>query len=155
MPNSSPFQTNRSARASDLITCFRHMGKARMYLGAVHNDSPTFNFNESYNNQDLVQRRGKVTEGCIQHQAEESLAEAKKSFRKACHVCEFREQGAGHYCGDRAAKEALFWEIYNSPEKRKRFYRRIKSAASTSGEQALPCIIGIRPGQLKKSDWVQ
>ena len=151
MPKLGPITTNRQARARDLVACLRHMGTARQYIGATNNDCPTFNFGAAYNNRNLVQRRGKaVTESYISKLAGDELNKAKIFFRRACQYCEFREQ-----CGKKEEKEAIFWSIYNDPKKRTRFYNRIKTVPFLQGEKTLLCTTGIRPGSLKKSDWVE
>lgn len=154
---SNPSQTHRKARARNLVACVRRIGDVRMYLGATNNDCPAFDFERSYNGQSLVKRRGKrVTEAVIRAQAEDELAIAKDFFRKACLTCEFCKQGSGpNWCGNKDTKEDLFWQIFNDPKVRVRFYNRIKTPLFTGGEKTLTCAMALRPGRLKKSDWIE
>ena len=149
----SPFQVSRQNRARDLIACCRHIGESRKYSGAVNNDNPHFDFDQAYNNSKLVnQRHHRISEDSVMAKSEAELSQAKEFFKKACRSCEFCKTTA---CGGKKSdKESLFWAIFNDPKTRIRFYNRIKTGPFKCGERTLPCNVAIKPGSLKKSEWI-
>ena len=134
----------RESRIRLLLETLRLIWHSKTHLGASESEDFHFDFDGAYNSPEKIEENGPRTRDDVMVEGDDELASAKNRFRLACKHCEFAKT-----CGDKEAKERIFYQLFDSKKVRTRFRNRIKSPPLKNGDAAAPCATLIRPGRLK------